>query len=475
VPNTPDVTTPYLDAGPVQDDALLPINPFYALRYQFGMLLGVEDFEAAQAYSRGKMRLHNAWLHGEGVVWGFGVTAPPVSPSDATLRGEIQVDPGLAIDSLGHELHLDAAACVNVAAWYDQHKDDADLTVESTESGGVIFKAHIEVRFRACLTRQVPAMSEPCDANSAGTAYSRAFETVEIKLVPGPAPARTYPYHLLRLLFGIDEPSGPELTEDEQAVLDALATIAGLLSAEQPRAFLAAFRRFAALDVIALRPGQSADLSRTLLFPGDEDAPVVIAALELQLEPAEGSGSALRLTFAAIDPTVRPSHVATSTIQELNLWRSAPTVIAEVDVPEGPRIDRSSVAFTVSDRPLPESVRPIDSTGAMVQFKAVGDLDEHTVKPAAFSMTYLDPKNRREEGWQPMTIQSASLEGRVVTLKVTPLPPVGARVRLIAHGTGPTPLLGKEGVPLFGATDDPPQGTRYDGNDFIHMWIGRQS
>src|SRR5262249_44034899 len=163
--------TPCLDTGPVADDSIVPINPFYALRYQFGMLLGVEDFDAAQAYARGKVRLHNAWLHREGVVWGFGVTAPPVSATDPTPRGEIQVDPGLALDSLGHELHLDAPACINVGAWYDKHKADPGFPQLDGTTGGTI-DARVELRFRACLARQVPAMTDSCDSGSNGTAYS---------------------------------------------------------------------------------------------------------------------------------------------------------------------------------------------------------------------------------------------------------------------------------------------------------------
>ena len=67
--NTPDMTScfPSVD-GQGQD--LLPLSPFYTLSYHFGMLLGVDDFETEQAYHRAKQRLHNAWLHGEGVVWG---------------------------------------------------------------------------------------------------------------------------------------------------------------------------------------------------------------------------------------------------------------------------------------------------------------------------------------------------------------------------------------------------------------------
>src|SRR5437762_10569591 len=91
--------------------AFLPLNPFTALSYHFGMLLGVDDFETEQGYHRGKHALHNAWLHRDGVVWGLGVESDPVS-------GEIRVGPGLALDAAGNELHLDLPACLDVGRWW---------------------------------------------------------------------------------------------------------------------------------------------------------------------------------------------------------------------------------------------------------------------------------------------------------------------------------------------------------------------
>ena len=457
MPNTPDVTTPYLDAGPVEDDSIVPINPFYALRYQFGMLLGVEDFDAAQAYARGKTRLHNAWLHRAGVVWGFGVTAPPVSITDPTLRGEIQVDPGLALDSLGHELHLDAAACINVGAWYAKHKSDAGFPQLDPVTGGAI-PARVEVRFRACLARQVPAMSEPCEGGSAGTAYSRAFETVEIRLVPDDlaAPPVASPYHLLRVLFGLETAAAPP-TDHEQAVLDALAAIAVLPLDQQARAFLAAFRRFAALDVIGLRPGHSADLSRTLLVPGEEDAPVLLARINLGMKP-DTTGGGFHLDTAVIDPTVRPSHVATSTIQELNLI--AATGVAPAAL--GPRFDRATLAVTPSG--------DVANPGIVIKVGAVGPLDPRTVDQYSFAVLYMEPAVTW--GWATAGIAAAQLgAGNTVSVTVTPPPPAGSRVRFIARGSGPWVLLGENGWPLDGATDEPRRGTEYNGKDFVHMWI----
>ena len=43
-------------AGSSQQSGLLPISPFTALQFHFGMLLGVDDLETGQAYPRGKIR-----------------------------------------------------------------------------------------------------------------------------------------------------------------------------------------------------------------------------------------------------------------------------------------------------------------------------------------------------------------------------------------------------------------------------------
>src|ERR1051326_8251174 len=146
-----------------QADGLLPVNPFTALQFHFGVLLGVDDLETGQAYPRGKIRLHNAWLHREGVVWGLDVKFND--------RRELTVTPGLALDAAGHELHLDATACVDLGKWYDKHKDDEDFSFSDVNSDIRTFDAHVVARFRACLARQVPAIADPCAGSEVDTAF----------------------------------------------------------------------------------------------------------------------------------------------------------------------------------------------------------------------------------------------------------------------------------------------------------------
>jgi hypothetical protein len=71
-------------------------------RFFTGKLLTADDLQAEQDYFRGKLRLHNRFLHGWGIVTGLGVT---VDQQGTTVA----VSPGLALDCAGNELVLSAA------------------------------------------------------------------------------------------------------------------------------------------------------------------------------------------------------------------------------------------------------------------------------------------------------------------------------------------------------------------------------
>ena len=434
--NTPDMT------NCVNGD-LLSLSPYSALSYHFGMLLGVDDFETEQAYHRAKHRLHNAWLHREGVVWGFGV-------SINEEHGEVRVGPGLALDAAGRELHLEAEACLNVGKWFEKNQSDPNLQVEATEAETKILKTHVVIRFKACLTRQVPALMEPCNNAGTGTAYSRVFETIEIVMLPGPAPVKTPPYHRLRLLFGLEaaQTDGDGIvTPGDQDVLDALAAIQALAEADRPAALMQAFHRFAALDEIDLEPAKSEDDARTLLFPGRDDEAVVLAELSDLILKKDNGGWVL--TGGAVDNSVRPSHVATTTIQDLLCGPVfAAAQAAEADT--GPRVDRESIIFL---------------TDKSIQFTVDKELQNSSVEPEAFSVSTFDTT----QGWTVIKVNDAAYSGgETKTVDLTLDTALSGLVRLIVFGTGPTPVLGADLAPLAGAVGGP-KGTPHNGNDFVDM------
>jgi hypothetical protein len=101
----------------------------------------------------------------------------------------------------------------------------------------------------------------------------------------------------------------------DQAVLDELDNIRGLPAGQQVAARLKAFHRFAALDVIDMKPATSEDGARTLLFPGRDDDPVTLANITGVELTRQNDGWVL--AGGTVDTSVRPSHVATSTLQDL--------------------------------------------------------------------------------------------------------------------------------------------------------------
>ena len=102
----------------------LPVNPFIAPRVTHGMLLGEDDFRVLIGYPRGKHLLHQAWLHGTGVVWGY--------PVCGTGLWELEVGPGLAVDPMGRDLIHEACERLDLREVRDRAV--ADGLLEETSS-----------------------------------------------------------------------------------------------------------------------------------------------------------------------------------------------------------------------------------------------------------------------------------------------------------------------------------------------------
>jgi hypothetical protein len=139
----------------------------------------------------------------------------------------------------------------------------------------------------------------------------------------------------------------------------------------------------------------------------------------------------LTLVGGAVDVSVRPSHVATATIQELLCGR--------LDNAGGPVADPASVN--------------LDEAAGTLSFQVSAGLAAASVRIAAFSLTFFD----ETAGWQTAAVNSATYDDVTRTVSISFAGPLGGTlVRFIAKGSGPEPLLGTNLAALN------------NGNDFVH-------
>jgi hypothetical protein len=106
----------------------------------------------------------------------------------------------------------------------------------------------------------------------------------------------------------------------------------------------------------------------------------------------------------------------------------------------------------------------VAKAGADVTFAVDRRLNSATVDRNAFRVASLT-----DAGWKTIGVQLAdvSADGLTVTLNLQ-RDPGPATLRVVARGTGQTPLLGEDGVPFAGGPESPP-GTEHDGHDFVVM------
>ncbi|MEV8098541.1 hypothetical protein [Kitasatospora sp. NPDC085879] len=439
------------------------MTPFNALRVAFGMLLGEDDFRVLMGNPRGKQMLHSAWLHGPGVVRGYGVRL------DAD--GErLRVGPGLAVDGWGRELALEAEACASLTEWATRWATDHPASGGSQRNGedasggtsgraepvgrrepypgeGRRVTAWLVAEFGTCAGRPVPALADPCDITRRHDDYSRIAETVRV-VIRGDEPPRRRPYHRVRVLFGLDEVAGPDDAAGLQAA-EAAERVRAAAPGRRPERLLAEFSRLAACDAVQDAPEHEEGDSCPQLFPVTEDhAPVALARLTFDIVTRPGP---VQIANVEVDQQARAVLLPTGTIQEL-LCGLAPALLGETlrEDAGGPRLDPGTLQWSRGNTCLNFCFdKPVDRR-SLEQAVTITSLSEHGA------------------GWAQSGVAGVRLtdEGTRAVVDLEH-PPAHRLVRVLIRGTGPEPCYGTDPwVPFAGVKDGPAAG-RHDGHDAV--------
>jgi hypothetical protein len=197
-------------------------DPTKHVNYTLGMILGVDDFTQEFAYLAGRDQWLARDLAGYGTVCGLRVTVA------SGRRGpEVVVAAGVAVSPRGQLIRVPTAQCAALNDWLAlaDHRELIVAQLGSPPSGQLTLS--VVLRYRDCLTDQVPIPGEPCRTEEESMAASRRADDfqLELRATPPRQPAedglRAFVAWLSQVELS-DAPSGlPSLADFEDAVRQA--------------------------------------------------------------------------------------------------------------------------------------------------------------------------------------------------------------------------------------------------------------
>ena len=311
-------------------------DPFQRVNYEFGLVLGVDEFVDEQCYFLEKEYQHNRSLHGYGTVSGLRVTAAE-NGSDI----EVQVAPGIGIDQYGRVFVVRNTQCASLPAWLaDQEVDDDDKTV------------YVVARYAECETELVPIAGQPCSSSDQLSVASRLRDIYEIDfaLAPPPLPRHDAAANLatflslFRVQAGADSLAdlgeadrlsaiigpdfitqsatdfGAHLTDELGGIIDPATRVIPV----QPGEAEALLDDIFTYWITVVRPELVPDLIAPGKPAGSEDEPPPAEIVLAQMTLATMDADTLTLDDIAVDNSARPYLLHTHLIQELYRFPDMP-------------------------------------------------------------------------------------------------------------------------------------------------------
>ena len=153
-------------------------------------LITADDMTVEQQYFRQRMRLHNRYLHGWGVVCGCDVRVP--TKQNVERPWLVEVSPGYVLTPQGDEIWIRDSITFDLAGdWRQPHDPCADVWPcpprEAKPADDKSESVHLAVRYLECDTKPVRVHPVGCACDEAACEYSRIrddFELAKLWSVP---------------------------------------------------------------------------------------------------------------------------------------------------------------------------------------------------------------------------------------------------------------------------------------------------
>lgn len=375
------------------------LSPDLRVFYQYGMVLGLDDFLQEQTHNLGLDYHHERALHGYGTVYGLHVTT--ATPSDAPGDVTVTVEPGMAIDQRGREVTVTSAQCARLGAWLAAQEQASAGTVEGHLGSSGELVVYVVAAYAECPDDLVPLPGQPCSTSAQVQVPSRLRDAwdIDFRWAPPAMPAWDAVRKLGRLLNSIQIVPGPDLSlwSDEEAIIEAVLALpaqesvsgsppqtpsdspSGLVSYQLPAADAdAAFDRILTTWVTQVRPQLSPDL--TAPDPAWDPA-VLLSSITLTPQAPFSATSPAIVSYSDPDDTGRPYLLHTALIQELRLGGQAdaaappsPPAVVQEAVTLSSTVDSYGVPtltawFHLPDPvSLPPTIQVVDENGQVGAF-----------------------------------------------------------------------------------------------------------
>jgi len=375
------------------------LSPDLRVFYQYGMVLGLDDFLQEQTHNLGLDYHHERALHGYGTVYGLGVTTS--TPSDAPADVTVTVEPGMAVDQSGREVTVPTAQCARLGAWLAAQEEASAGTVEANLGVSGELVVYVVAAYAECPDDLVPLPGQPCSTSSQVQVPSRLRDAwdIELRWAPPAMPAWDVTRELARLLNSVEIVPGldPALSSEE-TLIDAVLALPSLQTPSDgpsdgpsdapsgsPPAPVTyqlpadeaddAFGRILTVWVTQVRPQLPPDLTAP---DPSWDPSVLLAAITCYPQLPFSAANPVITSYSEPDDTGRPYLLHTGLIQELRLGGAAgpaaPPVVPEA-VTLSATADNSGVPtllawFHLAQVSLPAAIDVVTDSGQAGAFTA---------------------------------------------------------------------------------------------------------
>lgn len=202
--------------------ATAPLDPTRRVNYEFGMVLGVNDFRQEQAHFEWKDQLSNRLLHGYGTVSGLGVSAEAIKNPDGV---QIRVATGYAASPQGHWMWIENDLCARLEEWVESHMDEL-----SPPPGSGRQTVYVLLCYEECPTELTPVFGKACASEQESRVPSRIQEAYRVQFdwqkpeQHAEDSMRAFGQLIDRVV--ISPPQSPPTPDDSQLLLDAVLNLA---------------------------------------------------------------------------------------------------------------------------------------------------------------------------------------------------------------------------------------------------------